>query len=50
MSPLEQEQIHEKNDAHEVGKVENWTNIKQKIVIKHNFNNSGAIMLKTLHD
>jgi hypothetical protein len=39
-----------KNDAHEVGKVENWTNIKQKIVIKHNFNNSGAIMLKTLHD
>jgi len=48
MSPLEQEQIHEKNDAHEVGKVENWTNIKQKIVIKHNF--SGAIALKTLHD
>jgi hypothetical protein len=31
---LEQEQINEKNDAHEVGKVENWTNIKQKIVIK----------------
>jgi hypothetical protein len=36
---------NENNDAHEAGKVENWTNIKQKIVIKHNFNNSGAIML-----
>jgi hypothetical protein len=50
MSSLKQEKINEINDAHEVGKVENWRNINQKIVIKHNFNNNGAIVLKTLHD